>query len=95
MEIAEVCSLIEKGLSNCRTSVSGEGCNFSAVIVSEDFEGLRTVQRQQKVLSSVSAQLSTGELHALSMKVYTPSEWQQAIQKDPSSDVFVSENSAG
>lgn len=95
MEIAEVCSLIEKGLPNCRTSVFGEGCNFSAVVVSEAFEGLRTVQRQQKVLSSVSAQLGTGELHALSMKVYTPSEWEQEIEKDPSSNVFGSENSEG
>lgn len=77
MEIAEVRSLIETGLPGCRLSVNGEGCNFSVVVVGEIFEGLTPVQRQQKVLATVREPLSSGALHAISMKVYTPSEWQR------------------
>lgn len=77
MEIAEVRSLIETGLPGCQLSVDGEGCNFSVVVVGEIFEGLTPVQRQQKVLATVREPLSTGALHAISMKVYTPSEWQR------------------
>jgi acid stress-induced BolA-like protein IbaG/YrbA len=77
MEIAEVRSLIENGLPGCQLSVDGEGCNFSVVVVAEAFEGLSPVQRQQKVLATVKEPLATGALHAISMKVYTPSEWER------------------
>lgn len=75
MEIAEVRQLIETGLPGCDLTVEGEGCSFSVVVVSESFAGLTPVKRQQKVLSTVNAPLSTGALHAISMKVYTPEEW--------------------
>jgi acid stress-induced BolA-like protein IbaG/YrbA len=77
MDILEVQNLIEVGVPNCRVSVSGEGCNFSVVVVGEVFEGLTPVQRQQKVLAAVREPLAAGALHAISMKVYTPSEWKR------------------
>jgi acid stress-induced BolA-like protein IbaG/YrbA len=77
MEISEVRSLIETALPDCRLAVEGEGCNFSVLVVSEAFEGLSPVRRQQKVLAAVQAPLSTGALHAISMKVYTPAEWEE------------------
>lgn len=77
MEISEVRGLIEAGLPGCQIFVEGEACNFSVVVVAEDFAGLTPVKRQQKVLGTVREQLASGALHALSMKVYTPSEWQR------------------
>jgi acid stress-induced BolA-like protein IbaG/YrbA len=77
MEISEVRGLIEAGLPGCQLSVEGEGCSFSVVVVAEAFEGLTPVKRQQKVLDTVRAPLGTGALHAISMKVYTPSEWRR------------------
>lgn len=76
MEISEVRNLIETALPECRMSVEGEGCNFSVKIVSEAFEGLSPVKRQQLVMAAVQEPLSTGALHAISMKVYTPAEWE-------------------
>ncbi|MDD5034581.1 MAG: BolA/IbaG family iron-sulfur metabolism protein [Methylococcaceae bacterium] len=75
MEIAEVRTLIESGIPGCELTVLGEGCNFSVVVVGEAFEGMNPVQRQQRVLATVKEPLATGELHAISMKVYTPGEW--------------------
>lgn len=75
MEIAEVRQMIEAGLPECRLTVEGEGCSFSVVVISDAFEGLSPVKRQQKVLATVNGPLSTGALHAISMKVYTPAEW--------------------
>lgn len=77
MEIAEVQGLIQTGLPGSQTFVEGEGCSFSVVVVSEAFDGLSPVKRQQKVLETVREQLGTGALHAISMKVYTPPEWQR------------------
>jgi acid stress-induced BolA-like protein IbaG/YrbA len=75
MEIEEVCKLIETGIPNCEVTVFGEACNFSVRVVSEAFESLSPVKRQRLVLDTVAAPLATGELHAISMKVYTPAEW--------------------
>jgi acid stress-induced BolA-like protein IbaG/YrbA len=86
MEIAEVRQLIEAGIPGCEVTVSGEGCSFSVVVVDEVFAGMSPVKRQQRVLATVSQPLSTGALHAISMKVYTPSEWaleqnKQAVER--------------
>lgn len=81
MESAEVRGLIEAGLPGCQLTVDGEACNFSVVVVAEAFEGLSPVKRQQKVLETVRAPLATGALHAISMKVYTPSEWRREQEK--------------
>ncbi|HUL13664.1 MAG TPA: BolA/IbaG family iron-sulfur metabolism protein [Methylococcaceae bacterium] len=86
MEIAEVRQLIEAGIPGCEVTVSGEGCSFSVVVVDEVFSGMSPVKRQQRVLATVSQPLSTGALHAISMKVYTPSEWaleqnKQAVER--------------
>ncbi len=75
MEIAEVRQLIEAGIPDCELIVDGEGCSFSVVVISESFSGMSPVKRQQRVLATVSEPLSTGALHAISMKVYTPAEW--------------------
>lgn len=82
MEISEVRGLIESAIPGCRVAVEGEGCNFSVRVVSEAFEGLNTVRRQQKVLAAVREPLSTGALHAISMKVYTPAEWEDQKPAD-------------
>ena len=56
-------------------SVEGDGRHWYATIVSEQFEGLRLIQRHQKVYATLGQKMQTDEVHALSMKTYTPSEW--------------------
>lgn len=48
--------------------------HFKVVAVSECFEGLRLVARHQRVYGVLSAELA-GEVHALALHLYTPSEW--------------------
>jgi len=56
-------------------SVEGDGRHWYATIVSTQFEGLRLIQRHQKVYATLGQKMQTDEVHALSMKTYTPSEW--------------------
>lgn len=56
--------------------IEGVDCNFSALVISTSFEGVRLVKRQQQILTAFSDVLSNGELHALSVKAHTPEEWQ-------------------
>jgi len=54
--------------------MEGDGCNCSTVVVSPIFEGLSLLQSQRIVLAVVSEEIKSGELHALSVKTYTPNE---------------------
>lgn len=52
----------------------GEDCSFELSVVSEDFAGMNTLQRQQPILALFKDELASGELHALSVKAMTPEE---------------------
>lgn len=74
METNEVRALIMEQLIDARIEIQGADCSFTARVVSESFEGMRPVQRQQKVLSCFSEQLADGRLHALTVEAFTPAE---------------------
>lgn len=50
------------------------GGHFYAIIVSEAFTGKTSVQRHQMVYQALGDMLHS-DIHAFSMKVYTPSEY--------------------
>ena len=72
----EIKKLIEAGIPDSEAFVTGEGGKYEATVVSAAFEGLTTVKKHQKVYSTVNEHIASGVLHALSIKTYTPEEWQ-------------------
>ncbi len=79
MTSEELQALIAAGLDCQHLHVSGDGRHWQAIIVSGAFEGLRLIQRHQKVYATLGQRMHTDEVHALSMKTLTPAEW--AAQK--------------
>ena len=75
MTAEELQTLIAAGLPCEHLEVTGDGRHWSAVIVSAQFEGKRLIQRHQRVYATLGARMHTDEVHALSMKTLTPSEW--------------------
>jgi len=69
--------LIAKKLNATQVTVTGDGRHFDAFIVSELFVGKRLVQRQQLVYQSLGSAVTTGDIHALTMKTLTIEEWKQ------------------
>jgi len=55
-------------------AVTGDGRHFDAVIVSDIFLGLNTLKRQQCVYACLGDKISSGEVHALTMKTLTKNE---------------------
>ncbi|RRJ85431.1 BolA family transcriptional regulator [Aestuariirhabdus litorea] len=51
----------------------GSQSHFKAVVVSEAFEGLRTLKRHQQVYAALSGEMPL--IHALALHTYTPGEW--------------------
>lgn len=78
MEITEVQQKIEAGLPSARVTVNGDGSHFEALVVSTEFEGKSPVQKQRMVYATVNDEITSGALHALTIKAYTPEQWEQA-----------------
>lgn len=78
MDPEQVKQLIEQGLPECEVHVTGDGSHFEATVIGEVFAGQTLVKKQQLVYATVNDKIASGELHALSIKTYTPDEWQQA-----------------
>jgi len=70
-------TLIRGGLACDHCVVEGDGRHWYATIVSAAFDGKRLIARHQLVYATLGERMKTDEVHALSMKTYTPAEWAQ------------------
>jgi acid stress-induced BolA-like protein IbaG/YrbA len=75
MTADELQSIIAAGLRCEHIELTGDGRHWYATIVSLEFEGKRAIQRHQRVYATLGQKMHTDEVHALSMKTYTPAEW--------------------
>lgn len=75
METRAVEQLIQAGMPDAEVSVTGDGSHFEAVVVSEAFTGKSLLEKQRLVMATVHEQIASGELHALSIKTFTPGQW--------------------
>jgi acid stress-induced BolA-like protein IbaG/YrbA len=71
----ELQALINAHIDCEHIELSGDGRHWYATIVSSIFEGQRLIQRHQRVYATLGGRLQTDEVHALSMKTFTPAEW--------------------
>lgn len=77
----EVRNYIRLGLPCDHVAVHGEdGQHFEAVIVSRQFIGKNMVQQHQLVYKILGERMGR-EIHALSMRTFTPEEWAKAGSK--------------
>jgi len=73
----EVERLIKASYADALVYIVGEGCDLEITVVSTQFEGLTMVKQQQGVMAALNEPLSSGRLHAVTIKAYTPEQWQQ------------------
>lgn len=78
MQPQDVKALLETRIESCDFHVSGEGCNFQVIAVGDVFATLTPVRRQQFIYEALANEIASGELHAISIKTYTPAQWQNA-----------------
>ena len=76
MTADELKHIISSNLKCEHIELEGDGQHWYATIVAEEFEGKRLIQRHKLVYATLGEKIQTNEVHALSMKTYTPHEWQ-------------------
>jgi acid stress-induced BolA-like protein IbaG/YrbA len=74
VEPDSIASSIRAGLECTHLEVRGDGAHFEAVVVSPAFAGLTRVRQHQLVYGALGERMRE-EIHALSMKTYSPEEW--------------------
>ncbi len=75
MDPETIKELIKETISTTYIQVEGDGSHFHAVIVSKDFEGKTPIERHKMVYSALGNSMKS-DIHALSIKAYTPSQWE-------------------
>lgn len=77
ISVGEIERLIKADYDDATVYINGEGCYLEVTVVSSLFEGLTMVKQQQGVMAALEAPLSSGRLHAVTVKTYTPEKWQE------------------
>lgn len=80
LSASEVENYIRQGLQCDHVRVLGnDGQHFEAVVVSPLFEGKNMVQQHQLVYRALGDRMRS-EIHALSMRTFTPEAWAKTGQ---------------
>jgi len=77
MNPSDISQLIEAGFEQANVKVmSDDNTHFEAIVVASEFEGKRPLARHQLIYKTLGT-LMGNEIHALSIRAFTPEEWQQ------------------
>ena len=66
--------MLEAQLPACDILVQGEGGKFQIHATGNVFDGLNAVKRQQKIYQILNSHISSGAIHAVSMRLQTVAE---------------------
>lgn len=75
MSADEVKAMLAAAFPGATVEVDGGGAKFTVRIIDEAFSGKRPVQRQQRVYGVLNEKITSGDIHAVSMALFTPEEW--------------------
>lgn len=75
MSPEDVKALLLGGLPECDIQVACNGNHYDVLVVGAVFEGMRAVQRQQKIYGLLQEPIADGRIHAVNMKLFTPEEY--------------------
>jgi acid stress-induced BolA-like protein IbaG/YrbA len=77
MDNKEIEDLLKSALSLAEVRVTSDGSHFQIIAVSDTFEGMSRVKKQQAIYAPLSAQIADGSMHAISIKTFSEKEWQR------------------
>lgn len=77
MENQEIHAILMNALPLEQAIVSGDGSHFQVIAVGELFDGMSRVKKQQTVYGPLMSLIAENRIHAVSIKTYTPAEWER------------------
>lgn len=83
MEPEEIKTILAQAIELDELHVKGENGHFQVIAVSPMFDGMSRVKKQQTIYGPLNEVISSGAVHAVSIKAFTPSQWQREQLLNP------------
>ncbi|WP_163934528.1 BolA family protein [Paraferrimonas sp. SM1919] len=77
MDSEQVKALLLEQIVADEIRVSQEGTHYKIIVVGEQFGQMRKVKQQQTVYAPLMDKIKDGTLHAITIKAFTPEQWQR------------------
>jgi acid stress-induced BolA-like protein IbaG/YrbA len=77
MNIETIKEKLEQALDLDECIVRGEGGTFEVIAVGAIFSGLSRIKKQQIIYGPLTEDISSNAIHALTIKAFTPDDWQK------------------
>lgn len=78
MELSEVKALLNAALPDCEITVDSDGSHYDITVIGSEFEGVSTLNRQRAVNKVLMEHITSGAIHAVNIKAFSPDEWTKA-----------------
>ncbi|MFC3023204.1 BolA family iron metabolism protein IbaG [Vibrio zhugei] len=75
MDSSQVQQILEQALNLEEIHVKGEGSHYEVIAVDGCFDGMSRVKKQQMIYAPLTELIQRNDIHAVSIKAYTPEEW--------------------
>jgi acid stress-induced BolA-like protein IbaG/YrbA len=77
MDNQQIEALLLETLSLAEVHVKSEGSHFQVIAVSDQFEDMSRIKKQQFVYAPLAIKIAEGIMHAVSIKTFTESQWKR------------------
>ena len=78
MNTDQLTQILKDAFPEADIAVSGQAGKFDLRIVDDQFEGKRTITRQQAVYAPLNSYIASGEVHAVTIRALTKEEWRKS-----------------
>ena len=75
MDSDSITRLLSAEIPECEIKVEGGDGKYLVTAVGDVFEGLNAVKRQQQIYQVLNPHISSGAIHAVTMRLYTRDEF--------------------
>ena len=76
MDASQITTELDAQLSDCQVSVEGGDGKYLVTVIGDVFEGLNAVKRQQTIYKILNEHISSGAIHAVTMRLMSVAESQ-------------------
>lgn len=78
MDLESIRQILTSELGESQVDMQADGSKLMLSLVSDKFQGMSKVKRQQFVYALLKDKISSGEIHAVTMTTLTSDEWSES-----------------
>ncbi|MDC0601996.1 BolA family transcriptional regulator [Aliiglaciecola sp.] len=77
MDNQEIETLLKDQLELAEVHVTSDGSHFQIIAVSDKFDDMSRVKKQQFIYAPLKDKIADGSMHAISIKTFSEKQWQR------------------